>query len=160
GRSADGQLITNRGRCGEMPLTAAIEVSAGQTDPRELQVKLRIANPADRTIAILNPDMGVPAPAMNWSFSKELYQTALLISFGYLSISVSDEAGNELAQQAIQTWATPVLRPKLELAAGDAFKIAVPIGNFYRLAPNHDYQVALTYGDKDLKVSAQTRVVV
>ena len=97
-----------------MSLTAAIEVPAGQTDARALQVKLRITNPAGRRIAILNPDMGVPSLAMNWPFSKEVYQTSLLISFGYLSMSVTDEAGKELPQQAIQTWATPVLRPKLD----------------------------------------------
>jgi len=142
-----------------MPLTAAIEVPAGQTDPRHLEVKLRIANPAGGKIAVHNPDMGVAAPAMNWSFSQEMYQTSMLISFGYLSISVTDEAGNELPQQAIQTWATPVLQPKLELGPGDSFEVAIPIGDLYQLAPAHAYWVTLTYGDQDLKVSAGTRLV-
>ena len=143
-----------------MSLTAAIEVSADQTDARALRVKLRITNPADRRIAILNPDMGVPSPAMNWPFSKEVYQTSLLISFGYLSMSVTDEAGKELPRQAILTSATPALRPQLELGPGDSLEVAIPIGNFYQLASERPFLVALEYGDQTLKVTAQTRVTV
>ena len=143
-----------------MPLTAAIEVSTAQTDARALRVKLRITNPADRRIAILNPDMGVPSPAMNWPYSKEVYQTSLLISFGYLSISVTDQAGKELPRQAIQTWATPALRPPIELGPGDSFEVAIPIDSFYQLESKKAYRVALEYGDRNLKVSARTRVTV
>ena len=143
-----------------MSLTAAIEVSSGQTDARALRVKLRITNPADRRIAILNPDMGVPSHAMNWPYSKEVYQTSLLISFGYLSMSVTDEAGKELPRQAIMTSATPALRPQLELGPGDSFEVAIPIDSFYQLESKRAYRVALEYGNQDLKVSAQTRVTV
>jgi hypothetical protein len=137
-----------------------MEVPAGQTDARALEAKLRIINPTDRRIAILNPDMGVPSPTMNWPYSKDVYQTSLLISFGYLSMSVTDEAGEELQQQAIQTWATPALRPPLDLEPGDSFEVAIPIGNFYQLESGKAYRVALTYGDQDQKISAGTRVIV
>ena len=143
-----------------MPLTAAIEVSAAQPDARALRVKLRITNPTDRRVAILNPDMGVPSPAMNWPFSNEAYRTALLMSFGYLSMSVTDEAGQELPRQAIMTSATPALRPPLELGPGDSFEVAIPIGNFYQLESKKAYRVALEYGDRNLKVSARTRLTV
>lgn len=144
----------------KMLLAAAIEVPAGQTDARAFQIKLRITNPASRGIAVLNPDMGVPSPATKWPFSKEVYQTSLLISFGYLSISVIDEAGKELSQQAIQTWATPVLQPKLELGPGNSFELTIPIGNFYQLEPGKAYQVAIEYGDQNLRVSTRTSVTV
>lgn len=143
-----------------MSLTAAIEVSAGQADPRALRVKLQITNPADRRIAILNPDMGVPSPAMNWPFSKAVYQTFLLLSFGYLSMSVTDEAGMELPRKVIDTSVTPALRPWLELEPGDSFEVAIPIGKFYQLESKKAYRVALEYGEQNLKVSARTRVIV
>jgi hypothetical protein len=143
-----------------MPLTAAIEVPTGQTDARALRVILRITNPTGPRIAILNPDMGVPSSAMNWPFSNEVYQTALLISFGYLSMAVTDEAGNEVPREAIMTSATPALRPKLELGPGDSFEVAIPIGNFYQLESGKAYRVALEYGEQNLKVSARTRVIV
>jgi hypothetical protein len=143
-----------------MPLTATIEVPAGQTDAVSFRVTSRITNQTGRRIAILNPDMGIPAPTMNWPWSNETYQTSLLISFGYLSMSVTDETGQELPQQAIQTWATPVLRPKLELVPDDSFELAIPIGNFYHLASGRAYRVVLEYGDQNLKVSARTRLTV
>lgn len=143
-----------------MPLTTAIEVSTGQPDARALRVKLRITNPAGGRISILNPDMGVPSPAMNWPFSKEAYQIFLLISFGYLSISVTDEAGKELLRKAILASATPALRPQLELGPGDSFEVAIPIDSFYQLESKKSYRVALEYGREELKVSAQTRVTV
>jgi len=143
-----------------MSLTAAIEVSTDRIDARALGVKLRITNPADRRIAILNPDMGVPSPALNWPYSKEVYQTCLLISFGYLSMSVTEEAGEELPREAIMTSAVPALRPPLELGPGDSFEVAIPLGDFYRLMSGTAYWVALTYGDRSLKVSSRTRVIV
>jgi hypothetical protein len=143
-----------------MPLTGAIEVPTGQHDARVLRVKLRITNPAGGRVAIVNPDMGVPSPAMNWHFSQEVYQIFLLLSFGFLSISVTDEAGSELPQRIIPTSATPALRPPLDLGPGDSFEIEIPIGSFYQLASGKTYRVSLEYGDKAMKVSAQTRVTV
>lgn len=140
------------------PLTAAIEVPAGQTDTAQFRVTLRITNQSDRTVAVLNPDMGIPAPTMKWPWSNETYQTSMLVSFGYLSMSVTDETGKELPQQATQTWATPVLRPKIALGQGDSFELVIPIGSFYQLASGRTYLVVLEYGDQDLKVLTRTSV--
>jgi len=143
-----------------MPLTAAIEVSAAQTDVRALRVTLRITNLASTRVTILNPDMGIPSPDMNWPHSREVYQTFLLMSFGYLSMLVTDEARRELPQLVIPTSATPALRPPLELGPGDSFEVAIPIGSFYQLESKKAYRVAIEYGDQKLKVSAATRVIV
>lgn len=97
---------------------------------------------------------------MNWPFSKEVYQTFLLLSFGYLSVSVTDEAGKELSRKRIDTSVTPALRPRLELEPGDSFEVAIPIGSFYQLESKRTYRVALEYGDQTMKVSAETRVIV
>jgi hypothetical protein len=143
-----------------MSLTAAIEVAPGETDARALRIKLRITNPSDRRISILNPDMGVPSAAARWPYSKEAYQTSLLISFGYLAMSVTDEAGKEVPREPIMSSATPALRPPIELGPGDSFAVAIPIGNFYQLESGKAYRVALEYGDQDLKASVRTRVTV
>jgi hypothetical protein len=139
-----------------MSLTANIEVPAGQTDTMVFRVILRITNHTNRIITMLNPDMGIPTPTMHWPFSNETYQTSLLISFGYLSMAVTDEAGQELPPRDIQTWATPVLRPKIELTPGDSFELAIPIGNFYQLASGRAYRLELEYGDQKLKALART----
>lgn len=141
-----------------MSLTAAIHVPAGQKDARAFQIKLRITNPTGSKIAVLNPDMGVPPPALKWTKSKETYQTSLLMWHGYLSMAVTDEAGKPLTPQAIATWVTPVVMPDLELAPGASFEITIPLGDFYTLMSGKSYGVALEYGDKGRKVSARTRV--
>jgi len=143
-----------------MSLTAAIEVSPGETDARALRIKLRVTNPSDRRIAILNPDMGVPSAAAKWPYSKEAYQTSLLISFGYLSMSVTDEAGKVVPREPIMSSATPALRPPIELGPGDSFEVAIPIGNFYQLESKKAYRVAIEYSNQNLKVLARTRVIV
>lgn len=140
------------------PLTATVEVPTGQTDTAELRITLRITNQSDHTVRVLNPDMGIPAPTMKWPCSHETYQTSMLLSYGYLSISVIDETDRELPQQAIQAWATPVLRPKIELERGDSFELPIPIGRFYRLTSGRTYHVVLEYGDQDLKVVTRTSV--
>lgn len=141
-----------------MPLTAAIELSPDNNDPGVLTIQLRIANPTDQRIVVLNPDMGVPSAAARWPYSGEAYQTSLLISFGFLSISVTDEAGKDVSQEPILSAATPALRPPIELAPGDSFAVAIPIGRFYRLEPKKAYRVAIEYGDRNLRVSARTQV--
>ncbi len=141
-----------------MPLTAAIEVPAGQTDAKAMQIRLRVSNPGHGSVSILNPDMGVPSPSMNFPYSNEVYQFAMLISFSFVEMSVTDEAGEEVPQDAIATWATPALRPRLELDRGDSFDLAIPIGVFYQLTPKTKYAVSVTYGDKELKVSAEGRI--
>ncbi|MDQ3930116.1 MAG: hypothetical protein M3328_13335 [Chloroflexota bacterium] len=143
-----------------MPLTATIEVPGDQADAKALRVILRVTNQGEDKVAVLNPDMGVPMPNMDWPWSVETYRTSLLLSYGFLSISVTDEAGNEVPQDAIQTWVTPVLQPNIELEQGDSFDVPVPIGDFYHLESGKSYDVDLTYGHRDLKVSARSRLTI
>jgi hypothetical protein len=139
-------------------LTAGIEAPSDQAGPRAFSVTLRITNPTSRPIAILNPDMGVPSAEMGWTRSQDVYRTAMLISFGFLSLSVTSEAGRALRQEVIPTWATPVLRPPVKLAPGQSLELAIPLGAFFRLQPGKTYQVAVTYGDRSLQVSTQGSV--
>jgi hypothetical protein len=137
-------------------LDATIDLPAGQTDPAAFRVTLRITNRTGRPVAILNPDMGVPAPSMDWPLSLETYRTSLLLSFGFLELAVSDENGNDLPLQSIQTWATPGVPPDVILEPGAAIEIPIPIGEFFALSPGTTYRIAITYGDRDRKVAART----
>jgi hypothetical protein len=140
-----------------MSLTAAIEISAGQANAVEFRITLRITNPTDKTIAILNPDMGVPSAAAHWRYSNEAYRIFLLMSFGFLSMSVVDEEGREAPRQEVLMSATPALRPPIDLARGESIDVEIPVGSLYLLESGKEYMVALEYGDQDLKVSAQGR---
>jgi len=138
-------------------LTASIEVPPGQSGPADFQVVLRVANSSTEPATILNPEMGAPQP--QWPYSPEAHQAATLMSFGYLSLSLTDAAGAEVKPEAIQTWATPALRSPVELAPGQTMDLAIPIGTFYALTPG-TYQLAVSYGEAATKVSAEAAVTV
>jgi hypothetical protein len=141
-------------------LSVATDAPTCQKDPAEFEVILSLTNRSDAGTTILNPDMGVPAPAMHWPFSQEVYRTSLLLSYGYLSLTVTGETGDEPPREPIETWATPVLRSPLELAPGDSLQLPIPIGAFYRLERGRVYDVTVTYGDQAAEVSAKARVTV
>lgn len=122
----------------------------------EVWMKLHIRNTAGNKIIILNPDMGIPSPGMNWPYSKEVYQTFLLLSYGFMSISLINESGQDIPRLDIPIAITPALRPPIELEPNDSFSITIPISNFYQLKSGERYHVAIVYGDQNLKISAQT----
>jgi hypothetical protein len=139
-------------------LAATIETPAGREGGGTLDLVLRITNTGENSIALLNPDIGVPSPEMKWPYSKEMYRTSMLISYGYLSISITDANGEEIPQRSISTWATPVLQPKLELAPGRSIELMIPIGELYALEPGCEYEVAIEYGDRESRVAARARI--
>ena len=141
-------------------LTAQIYTPAGQSDPATFRIVLRLHNQAAHRITVSNPDMGEPSPAMHWPWSNEIFQISMLISFRQLSMSVTDGAGQRLPQRTIQTWATPVIRPKLGLSPGQSFALSIPIGSFYELARGRAYRVTIGYGDRADRAVAHALIAV
>ncbi len=133
-------------------LTASIDP---RTSGEDKVATLRITNTSDSTLEVLNPNMGQPSQEMNWPYSIETYRASLLMSYGFLAVSVADESGGDVAMQSISTWATPILRPPVALAPGESVEVPIPIGRFFPLEPGRKYVVTTEYGDADLRVSAK-----
>ena len=140
------------------PLIATIEQSSGTRDVDEAAVTLRITNASDSTVELLNPDMGRPSAQMNWPGSIEAYAASLLISFGFLAVSVSDDSGNQVDRAPLESWATPVLRHRVALSPGESLAVSIPVGRFFRLSPGGNYLVSVEYGDDAIKVKAEGTV--
>lgn len=140
------------------PLSPSIEAPAGQSDATHFEVRLRIENRTGTMVRLLNPNMGRPSPEMNWRYSNEAWQISLLMIFNYLSMSVTDDAGDEIPLQMIDSGATPALWPPLELAPGDSMTLAVPIGEFFVLESGRTYDVIIDYGEQGQKVKARGRI--
>ncbi|GLZ76276.1 hypothetical protein Afil01_10830 [Actinorhabdospora filicis] len=121
----------------------------------ELAVVLRVENASGEPVELLNPDFGHPSPRSGWPFSTAAYRASLLMSYGYLTITVTDVDGEEVRREALETWATPILRPKVALAPGESLTVPVPVGPFYRLSPLDAYRVTVEYGDDVIKVRAE-----
>lgn len=125
-------------------LTATIERSAEPSG--EDAVVLRLANTNDAPVEVPNPDLGVPSPASGWPHSVAAYRAALLMSFGLLSVAVRDQHGDEVEERPVSTWSTPLLRPDLVLAPGDALDVVIPLGPLFTLEPGRRYRVTVAYG--------------
>jgi hypothetical protein len=136
-------------------LVATVEPLPGGERPDEVVVALRIVNTSRSAIEVFNPDLGRPAPLANWPWSIETYRASLLISYGYLTVAVFGDSGEQIDQEPVETWATPVLRPPLTLAPGDSFRLLIPIGRFFPLCHGYRYRVFVEYGDDSLKVRAE-----
>jgi hypothetical protein len=144
----------------EEPLSAHLGVAGGDHEPVDLMLELRVTNRSDVPVAVFNPDLGSPPAGMRWPASPEAYQTSLLLSYGYLELSVVEEGVRELPIDMIETWVTPIRKPPLELQPGEALEFPIPIGRFFRLEAGRAYEVAVRFGETGRKVMARTQVEV
>jgi hypothetical protein len=118
---------------------------------------LHVVNESGAPAEVLNPDLGRPSPQMKWPFSDETYRASLLMSYGYLRVSVIDENGEELEKEPVETFATPALRSPLVLAPGEAVDVVIPLGDFFSLSPGGRYSASVEYG-AGVKVRAECSV--
>jgi hypothetical protein len=139
-------------------LRATIEPPAGDGGG-EVVVTLRIVNESGATVEVLDPEIGRPSPEMGWPWSLAAYRAALLLSYGYLALAVTDAAGDEVEPEPVQTWATPVLRPPVALRPGEALEIPLPLGRFFPLTPGRTYRAAVDYGERGARVHAEGDVL-
>ena len=82
------------------------------------------------------------------------------MSYGYLTVSVTDEHGQPVEKQPVETWVTPVLNSPVALAPGESLDVPIPLGPFFALAPGRTYQVSAEYGDRALKVGGEGALAV
>jgi hypothetical protein len=139
-------------------LVATVEQLPSGQRPDDVAVTLRVLNVSGSALEVFNPDLGRPAPQLNWPWSAETYRASLLMSYGYLTVAVFDDSGEQVGQEPIETWATPVLPPPLTLAAGDSFDLLIPVGRFFPLSYGGRYRMLVEYGDNALKVCAESTI--
>jgi hypothetical protein len=121
----------------------------------DVGVSLRITNETDELVEVLNPDLGRPSSEMRWPWSVAAYRVAVMLSFGYLRLMMTDEAGNSVEQEPVRSWATPVLRPPVVLGPGETMDVPVPLVPFFPLESGRAYRVEVEYGAPSAKVRAE-----
>jgi len=136
-------------------LTATIEPAAAGGPEGELPTVLRIVNSSGEPVELVNPDMGQPSPQMSWPFSIEAYRASLLMSFGYLAVSLTDQWGAQVEPDRVETWATPATRPHVILAPGESIDVVIPLARFFPVSAGSRYRVSVEYGDGAQKVRAE-----
>ena len=139
-------------------LTATIEPAADGGPEGELPTVLRIVNSSGEPVELVNPDMGRPSPQMSWPFSIEAYRASLLMSFGYLAVSLTDQWGAQVEPDRVETWATPAMRPHVIVAPGESIDVVIPLARFFPVSAGRRYRVSVEYGDGAQKVRAEGNI--
>ena len=125
-----------------------------------VRTTLTVTNQTEAAVSVVNPDMGSPPPELNWSFGQEAYQISLLLSFGILSIEIVDPAGQPVPRTGPETWATPILMPRLALDPGATLSLATTRSDHFAIDRPGTYRVAVEYGDQEARARAATELVV
>jgi hypothetical protein len=126
-------------------LTATIGIS---DEPRgEKAVVLRIVNDSGAAVQLADPDLGRPADDADWPFSVQAYRAALLMSFGFLTVTVRDESGAELDRRPVSTWSTPLVPAPVSLPPAGTLQVVIPLGPFFAISPGRTYRVTAVYGE-------------
>jgi hypothetical protein len=152
------ELSADRRSETEGPLSARLDVVGGREEPPGLTLLLQVTNRSAAPVSVINPDLGSPPADMSWPASPEIYRASLLLSYGYLAMSVVGDGGRELPLEMIETWVTPIRKPPLELQPGESLGLTVPIGRFFRLESGRAYEVGVQFGEAGRRVEARTRV--
>jgi hypothetical protein len=121
-------------------------------------VVFTVKNETSAAVTVANPYVGKPSVELNWPFSDETYQIALLQSFGLLSLSVIHAAIGELANVGPQTWITPLMPAPLELAPGDSLRLRINLSDFFELNQAGRYRVTVEYGDEHARAKADAEL--
>jgi hypothetical protein len=146
-----------------MPVSLDATVIVQEAVPhigKPLGVKFTVINQTNSPVSIVNPYVGMPPAEMNWAFSNETYQIAVLLSFHLMKISIVDFSGKELAMTGPNSWVTPILLPRLELASGDSFTVQINLADHFELQHTGRYDVTIEYGDEHAFAHANTQLLI
>ena len=72
-------------------------------------VRMTMSNGSDQEIVIVNPEVGVPPPDLNWRASQSAYQIGVLMSFGLIQITLRNADGELVENKGLMPWVTPIL---------------------------------------------------
>ena len=76
------------------------------------------------------------------------------MSYGFLTLNIRDESGQQVAQEPVSTWSTPMVRPPVSLAPGESLQVVIPLRPSFAVEPETVYLISADYGDQ-VKVHAE-----
>ncbi len=123
-------------------------------------VTFTIKNATSSAVTITNPAVGNPPEELNWPFSSEIYQMALLQSFQLLSITVVAQSGDALPNCGPQPWITPIRPAPLRLALGESITLRLNLADFFEFKQAGQYHVQIAYGDEHTQAKGDLRLTI
>jgi hypothetical protein len=70
---------------------------------------MTITNTSNHDLQLPNIEVGNPPPELKWLGSHQAYQAAVLMSFGFLKLTLHDGDGKLVQDRTPMPWVTPTL---------------------------------------------------
>jgi hypothetical protein len=139
-------------------LLGTLELKTKRPVPGEpIWVGMTITNGSDRELVIVNPDVGVPPPDLNWKASNEAYQIAELMSFGLIQITLKDANGELVESKGLMPWVTPILG-KRALQPYDSLVLDFDMNELFPIDSAGLYSLKIGYGDDAVYADASADI--
>ncbi|MEX2512671.1 MAG: hypothetical protein WD398_07190 [Cyclobacteriaceae bacterium] len=128
-------------------LTGTLQIKTAQPVlGKPIWVGITMTNESDRTLEIINPDVGTPPPNLHWTASDEAYRIALLISIGALKIILKNGEGQLIESKGLQPWVTPIIGTQ-NLQPHQSLTFEFDVNELFSLESSGFYHLWLRYGN-------------
>lgn len=139
-------------------LTSSLEVDSQPLSVGSpISVRMTITNTSDRSLEIVNFDVGVPPPELNWAFSDSAYRAALLMSFGLLKLTLESATGQSVQSKGLNPWVTPVLG-KQTLQPNDSVSLEFDLNELFSIDSPGRYRLQARVGTDALSTQTDTDI--
>src|SRR5262245_11125730 len=113
---------------------------------KPIWVRMIVANASDQVVSVVNPDFGRPPPDLHWTGSNEAYSIGVLMSFGFLEITLTDPVGTPVERKSSVPWITPVVG-RLLLQPGESCAFNFDLAELFLPKSAGRYETFVRYGD-------------
>jgi hypothetical protein len=120
-------------------------------------VCMTISNGSNQEIVIVNPEVGVPPPDLNWRASDSAYQIGVLMSFGLIRITLKNADGELVESRGLMPWVTPILG-KRALQPHDSLVLDFDLNELFSINLAGLYSIQVWYGDNAVYADASTDI--
>lgn len=139
-------------------LVGALEIKTERPVLGEpIWVHMTITNGSNQEVVIVNPEVGLPPPDLDWRASDQAYQIAVLMSFGLIKITLKDTDGQLVESKGLVPWVTPTLG-KRTLRPHDNLAFDFDLNELFSIDLARLYNVQVRYGDDAAYADASTDI--
>jgi hypothetical protein len=110
-----------------------------------IRVRMTLTNDSDQAVSIVNPDVGVPPPTLNWTASTEAYRIGVLTSFGFIQMTLHDAAETSVESRSLMPWVTPLMGTRA-LEKHDSVTFDFDVNELFRITAAGRYNLHVRYG--------------
>lgn len=139
-------------------LTAVLEITTVRPIlGSAIWVRFTIVNNFDHEVIIVNPEVGIPPPELDWRGTEQAYQVAVLMSFGLIRITLKHTDGQLVESKGLVPWVTPT-QGKRPLQPHDNLVMDFELNELFSINLAGPYNLQVRYGKHGAFADASTDI--